>query len=79
MSNSKIIEEALFLIENNATIRTTAQHFKKSKTTIHTDLKIKLKKINPKLSEKVNAVLREHFRTKHINGGKATKLKYETR
>ena len=68
--------EAKYLLENNTTIRKTAQKFNRSKTTIHKDLTKTLKTINLELYQQVKKVLNKNFEIKHINGGQATKLKY---
>lgn len=75
--DQRIIEEGLFTVENNATVRATAKAFGMSKSTIHKDLTIKLYYIDPKLYIKVKKVLGNNLSTRHIRGGLATKKKYE--
>ena len=67
---------AEYLVENNATIRATAQKFGISKSTIHKDLTERLEKINPQLFRKVKKVLSKNKAERHLRGGAATKMKY---
>ena len=50
---------------------------KVSKSTVHKDLHERLLEIDEKLYEKVDIILQKHLQIRHINGGNATKLKYE--
>ena len=74
--NTRILEEADYLIKTKKTIRELAQIFKLSKSTIHKDLQ-KLKKINKEKSEKVEKILKYHIKIRHIRGGEATRKKYQ--
>ena len=49
-----------------------------SKSTIHYDLTIRLKKINKSLYKKVNKILKYNLSQRHIRGGESTKNKYKT-
>ncbi len=73
----RIIKEALFIINNNATIRQTATEFKVGKSTIHKDMTERLKPINLSLFKRVQQVMNEHLQTRHIRGGEVTKRKYK--
>ena len=66
----------LYLIENNATVRSTAHNFGISKSTVHKDLTTKLCKTNKKLYDRVRIVLDSNKAQRHIRGGEATKNKY---
>ena len=72
-----IIREANFIIENNATVRETAQAFGVSKTTVHKHVTKQLKKFNLPLQRKVQKVLDINKAESHIRGGLATKKKFE--
>lgn len=74
-----IIMEAEYLINTNKTLRKAAEDLKISKTTLHRHLSILLPKINTDLYLMVKKLFLEHNKVKHINGGKATKLKYSKR
>lgn len=73
----RAIESAHYLIENQATIRETAQRIGVSKSTTHKDLIERLPKINYQLYEDVVKVLETNYEIRHIRGGLATKRKYE--
>ena len=73
----RIIEEANYIISTNKTIRDVAKYMKVSKSTVHKDLHERLLEIDEKLYEKVDIILQKHLKIRHINGGNATKLKYE--
>ncbi|MBR3789976.1 MAG: sporulation transcriptional regulator SpoIIID [Clostridia bacterium] len=45
-------------------------------TTTHTDVTVRLRKINPALYNEVRAVLEKNKEERHIRGGIATKEKY---
>lgn len=64
------------ILKTKQTIRQTAKVYGLSKSTVHFDVSIRLKKINPKLYEKVRIILQKNFAEKHIRGGYATKIKY---
>ena len=73
----RIIEEANYIISTNKTIRDVAKYMKVSKSTVHKDLHERLLEIDENLYEKVDIILQKHLQIRHINGGNATKLKYE--
>lgn len=65
-----------YIVENNATVRSAAQQFGISKSTVHQDITIKLEKTNKTLYEEVKSVLEKNKQERHIRGGEATKRKY---
>ena len=67
---------AVYIIENNSTVRAAAKTFCVSKSTVHKDVTERLWEINRSLAEKVKLVLEENKVTRHIRGGEATKNKY---
>ena len=69
-------ELAQYIIENNATVRSTAKVFNISKSTVHKDVHERLKKINPALYEDAKTILDKNRAERHIRGGLATKKKY---
>lgn len=73
---SRPIVLANYLLENKATIRSTAKEFGLPKSTVHHDVSIKLKYINYKLYLKVKNLLNQNFSIKHLHGGESTKQKY---
>lgn len=72
----RTVELANDIIENKSTIRATAKKFNMAKSTVHYDLKYRLKDCDIDLYEKVKEILQQNFDEKHIRGGLATKQKY---
>ena len=72
------IELAEYLISNKATVRSTAQKFGISKSTVHKDVTERLKHVNPQLYKEVAEILQINKEERHIRGGLATKCKYES-
>ena len=69
-------ELAIYIIENQATVRAAAQKFGISKSTVHKDLAERLPLYNRSLYLQVKAVLDENKAQRHIRGGIATSKKY---
>ena len=68
---------ALYIIENKATVRSAAQKFGISKSTVHKDLSERLPAFNRGLYLQVKQVLEENKAQRHIRGGLATRRKYK--
>jgi len=68
---------AIYIIDNNATIRQCAEVYSISKSTVHNDISKKLKITNKFLYYQVYRVLDKNFKERHIRGGTATKEKYD--
>ena len=68
---------ALYIIENKATVRSAAQRFGISKSTVHKDLSERLPAFNKPLYLQVKQVLDENKAERHIRGGIATRKKYK--
>ena len=67
---------ATYMIDNKATVRSTAAHFGISKSTVHKDLTCALPKTNKALYNQVKNVLDSNKAERHFRGGEATKRKY---
>ena len=67
---------ARYMIDNNETVRGVGAHFGISKSTVHKDITVKLKKVNPNLYNEAKKVLDVNKAQRHLRGGEATKLKY---
>lgn len=67
---------AEYMLENNATVRSTAGYFGISKSTVHKDVSKILCRVNPALYERVSELLATNKSERHIRGGEATKKKY---
>lgn len=65
-----------YIVEHRATVRACAKEFGISKSTVHKDVSVKLKKVNPGLYQQVKEILEINKSERHIRGGQATKLKY---
>ena len=66
-----------YIVQNNATVRSTAKQFGISKSTVHQDITTKLEKANKHLYDEVKTVLDKNKQERHIRGGEATKQKYQ--
>ncbi len=84
-ANSSLIEEkdqercvilGHYIVENNATVRSTAKEFGISKSTVHQDITAKLCQVNKQLCDEVKQVLDRNKQERHLRGGQATKEKY---
>jgi putative DeoR family transcriptional regulator (stage III sporulation protein D) len=73
----RALEIAKYIIEEEATVRQTADVFGVSKSTVHKDVTERLPRINPLVAGKVKKVLDKNKAERHIRGGKATKMKYK--
>ena len=78
LPEERAVTLALYIIENNATVRAAAKEFSISKSTVHKDVSERLKKLNPHLYSQVKTVLEKNKKERHIRGGMATKEKYAT-
>ena len=67
---------AEYVIETGATVRSTANHFGISKSTVHKDLAYKLKYYNKTLYKSVKKILELNKSERHLRGGEATRRKY---
>lgn len=76
MVNCRYEQVARYILDEKCTLRYAAKHFNVSKSTIHKDISIRLKKHNKELYEMVRKILDYNFNVKHIRGGEATRKKY---
>lgn len=67
---------ARHIISTGETVRATALRFKLSKSTVHKDVSVKLKGVNPPLYAAVREVLEKNKSERHLRGGDATRLMY---
>ena len=72
----RTVDEAIYIVENSATIRNAAKKFQMSKSSIHKDITERLPKINHALYTEVRGVLDVNLAERAARGGRATKLKY---
>lgn len=72
----RAVELGEYIVEHKSTVRATAKQFGISKSTVHTDVSDRLKKVSPSLYDEVRKVLDDNKAQRHIRGGLATKEKY---
>ena len=75
----RAVELAEYIVENQTTVREAAKKFGVSKSTVHTDVSQRLRRLNPGLYHEVRAVLDVNKAQRHIRGGIATREKYRGR
>ena len=73
---TRVLDEALYMLEHKSTVRDIANVYNVSKSTVHKDLQERLKEINIQLHEEVDKIFKEHIEVRHIRGGESTKQKY---
>ena len=73
----RVRELAVYIIENESTVRAAAQKFGVSKSTVHKDMTERLYLIDRTLWTGVRAVLEQNKAERHIRGGLATRKKYK--
>lgn len=69
-------ELALYIIEQQATVRAAAKQFGISKSTVHKDISERLPLLNRTLYLQAKEVLERNKAERHIRGGLATRKKY---
>ena len=72
----RAVELGNYIVETKSTVRAAAKKFGVSKSTVHTDITIRLRRINPTLFGEVRKVLDTNKEERHIRGGIATREKY---
>lgn len=68
-----------YIADTGATVRSAAQHFGVSKSSVHKDMKQRLPLLNRTLAAQVKAVLSYNKAVRHLRGGAATRRKYRQR
>lgn len=72
----RAIELGKYIVNNKATVRAAAKEFGVSKSTVHSDVTTRLKRLNPQLFLQVREILDINKEERHIRGGIATREKY---
>lgn len=67
---------AVYMLEHSATVRSTAEAFGVSKSTVHKELTQRLERCSPALYAEVRALLDRNKAERHLRGGMATRRKY---
>ena len=73
----RVQQEAEYINKTKLTIREISKIFKVSKSTVHKDLRERLKLIDYNLYIEVDYILKEHLILRHIKGGISTQKKYK--
>lgn len=73
---NRVLEIAQYIVDNNATVRSTAKVFNVSKSTVHKDIHDRLKHIDRNMYRQCRNVLEKNKAERHIRGGLATREKY---
>lgn len=73
----RVLEEANIIKNTKITLRELSRLIGVSKSTIHNDMKERLKLIDKSLFIDVNKIFSEHKNIRHYLGGLATKKKYK--
>ncbi len=77
--SKRVVAEAKHMLKTKDTIRTIADKYKVSKSTVHKDLSERLKQIDANLASSIEEIMQEHIDIRHIRGGDATRQKYKKR
>lgn len=72
----RIMETAAYIIEHKATVRAAAKVMGVSKSTVHTDMSVRLKYMDSAVYKEVKAILDKNREERHIRGGEKTREKY---
>jgi len=72
----RVLMAAETIALTGATVRAAARVLGVSKSTIHKDVTVRLRKISPALHKEVMRVLMLNKAQRHIRGGEATRLRY---
>ena len=73
----RAVKLAVYMIETGATVRSAAEIFGVSKSTVHKDITGRLPQLNYPLYLEVRKVLDKNKRERHLRGGLATRRKYK--
>ena len=66
-----------YMIEKGATVRQAALVFSVSKSTVHKDITVRLRYVNPSLYREVCVLLAKNKSERHLRGREATRRKYK--
>lgn len=66
-----------YIVNRKATVRSAAKANGVSKSTVHSDVTCRLRRIDGELYEKVRKILDTNKSERHLRGGMATREKYQ--
>ena len=73
----RVLKAAEHIALTGATVRATARMLGISKSTVHKDLRTRLKALSPALYKEVMQVFAHNKAQRHLRGGEATRRRYE--
>ncbi len=73
----RVVKVSEYIVSTGDTVRSAAEKFGISKSTVHKDVAERLRWINPSLASEARAVLDVNKAERHIRGGEATRKKYK--
>ena len=73
----RVTEIASYIIEHEATVRAAAAVFDVSKSTVHTDMTVRLPMVDAESYKEVKRILGINLEERHLRGGESTKRKYK--
>ena len=76
-TETRAVEIAQYIISSKSTMRQAARKYAISKTTVCTDMLVRLPLVNPRLADEVSKVLSGNHAERHVRGGEATKRRWE--
>lgn len=73
---SRTLKCAAYIIEHRATLRQAAKAFGIGKSTVHTDVSVRLPRLDAVMYREVSDILKINHETRHLRGGESTRRKY---
>ena len=73
---NRCISLAKYIVRTGATVRQAAGEFGMSKSSVHKDMRERLRLIHPGLYADVREILDYHHAVRHLRGGAATKERW---
>lgn len=73
---TRAVQIAMYIVEEQTTVRQAAKKFGISKSTVHKDITERLVRIHPMLAAQARVILDANKAERHIRGGMATREKY---
>ncbi len=76
-ASERAVMLARYIVDTGDTVRGAAREFGVSKSTVHSDVAKRLRRINPELWRRASLVLSKNREERHLRGGAATREKYK--
>lgn len=73
---TRVLSEARHILDTGCTLRQCAAVYGVGKSTVHTDVTVRLRMLDTGLCEQVSQVLSINLADRHLRGGESTKNKY---